>query len=243
LHSSNGNPSHPGHSHKDMSALSAMLTATMSFAKKFTPSSVSSAATPAALHPLIYLPFHLASHHMVARTFPHKHITYPLHLAFTLVQYAIEHYIEDVTTLAAFNGAFVAVAVGLVTPYTYYRAFKLTTHKASVWAALAVFVVALIVFKGLDIGFPKDDPAEQAAANLDRTHSLWHLLIHCILLVNGLLFSYGISWNAKEATPVPSSPGSTTHSTLSPSRRATKEVDCVTHGTFRAQWPKNIKAA
>lgn len=225
-----------------MSTLITITTATMTFFKKTVPS-VASATVPNALHPLTYLPFHLASHHMVARTLPHKHVTYPLHLAFTLVQYAVEHYIEEVPTLAAFNGAFVGIAVGLVTPFTYYRAFKLTTHKASVWAALAVFVVALIVFKGLDLGFPKDDPAEQAAANLDFAHSLWHLLIHGILIVNGLLLSYGISWNARVATSVPTSPGSIAHSTLSPSRRTRKEAECLPHGAFRAQWPKKAKAA
>ena len=227
-----------------MSALSTMIAMTMSFTNKVAPS----IAAPAALHPLTYLPFHLASHHMVARTFPHKHVTYPLHLAFTLVQYAVEHYIEEVATLAALNKAFVAVAVGVVTPYTYYRAFKLSTHRASVWAALGVFMAALVVFKGLDLGFPKDDPADQAAANLDRAHSLWHLLIHCILIVNGLLLSYGVSWDAQirkaeVASSVPSSPGSTAHSTLSLSRRAAKEAGCVPRGPFHAQWPKNAKAA
>merc|ERR1719353_675797 len=79
-----------------------------------------------ALHPLTFLPFHLLSHHLVARVFPNKAVTYPLHLAFALTQYVIEHYIEEVPTLASFNGALVAFAVVGITPYYYYRAWKYT---------------------------------------------------------------------------------------------------------------------
>merc|ERR1719473_414453 len=167
--------------------------------------------TQTALHPLTFLPFHLISHHLTARVFPNKRVTYPAHLAFTLVQYAIEHYSAEFPSVASFGPALVGVALAL-TPYVYYRALKTTTGpKALIWAGLAIFLLALPVFKGLELGFPKDTPEEQAAANLDRTHSLWHLVLHAVILVNGLMVSYGVPWTTSQPELLaPASPAHTT---------------------------------
>merc|ERR1719271_2233771 len=137
--------------------------------------------TQTALHPLTFLPFHLISHHLTARVFPNKRVTYPAHLAFTLVQFTIEHYSAEFPSVASFGPALVGV------------------------------LLALPVFKGLELGFPKDTPEEQAAANLDRTHSLWHLVLHGILVLNGLMVSYGVPWTLQAEQPlVPSSPAHST---------------------------------
>jgi len=229
-----------------MEAMAAMQST--AFLLNFKHSAPAPVAEPAALHPLTYLPFHLLSHHLVARVFPNKAITYPAHLAFALTQYVIEHFIEEVPTLAAANGALVAAAIFLITPYYYYRAFKHTrSSKSLVWAGLAVFLVALPVFKGLDQGFPKDDPVEQAAANRDQAHSYWHLLIHAILLVNGALVSYGVPWNSDAPQTLKANgadganvgvPASPAHSTLSPLRRRTAEQGCSP-----TKWPTRVKGA
>merc|ERR1719152_79192 len=188
---------------------------------------------PAALHPLTYLPFHLT-----ARVFPNKKITYPAHLAFTLVQFAIEHYSAEFPSVAAFGPALVAVALGLA-PYTYYRALKTTTGpKALVWAGLAVFLLALPVFKGLELGFPKDTPEEQAVANLDRTHSLWHLVLHAVILINGLMVSYGVPWTASR--PEQLAPASPAHTTRG--RRAGFKTDACSP-TRDYKGAKAVKAA
>jgi len=169
--------------------------------------------TQTALHPLTFLPFHLISHHLTARVFPNKRVTYPAHLAFTLVQYTIEHYSAEFPSVASFGPALVLVALS-VAPLTYYYAFKRTTgNKSLIWAALAVFLLALPVFKGLELGFPKDTPEEQAAANLDRTHSLWHAVLHTVVLVNGLMVSYGVPWNPTTSRPDELAPASPAHTT------------------------------
>merc|ERR1719271_1929402 len=170
--------------------------------------------TQTALHPLTFLPFHLISHHLTARVFPNKKVTYPAHLVFTLVQYTIEHYSAEFPSVASFGPALVGIALALA-PYTYYRAFKTTTGpKALIWAALAVFLLALPVFKGLELGFPKDTPEEQAAANPDRTHSLWHIVLHVVVLLNGLMVSWGVPWTATQPEQseqlAPASPAHTT---------------------------------
>lgn len=146
------------------------------------------------------------SHHLTARTFPNKRFTYPLHLAFTIVQYLIEHFSAEFPSVASSGPALVGIALSIA-PYTYYRAFKTTTGpKALIWAGLAVFLISLPLFKGLELGFPKDTPAEQAIANMDRTHSLWHLVLHVVILINGAMVSYGVPWSPQVEQLVPSSP-------------------------------------
>jgi hypothetical protein len=211
---------------------------------------VAEVATSKAIHPLVFLPFHLASHHLTARTFANKRVSYPAHLALTLTQYTAEHFSAEFPSLAEYGALLVPVALSLV-PYYYYRSFKHTTGSTRlVWAGLAVFVLALLTFKGLELGFPKDDPAEQAIANLDPTHSYWHLLVHVVFLINGILVSSYVPWNPpkdaiQEALPaVPSSPA---HRTLR-ARGSALKSDCAPSpkqrgGGFTA-WPaKPIKAA
>ena len=96
-----------------------------------------------------------------------KKFTYPAHLLFTLVQYAIEHFSAEFPSVAALGAILVPIAISMA-PITYYCAYKKTTGpKSHIWAAVAIFLVTLPLFKGLELGFPKDDPAEQAQANLD----------------------------------------------------------------------------
>lgn len=214
-----------------MLSVEAMAAFNIPFFSKTATTTVVRAVEPAALSPLVFLPFHLASHHMTARVFPHKHITYPLNLAFTLVQFAVEHYTSSVPSLAALNAALVNVAL-LVAVYHYRTAFKQTVaSKRLIWAGLALFLGGFIVFKGIDVGVPKDDPNDQIVANEDRTHSLWHLGLHVLLLVSGCLTSYGVPWARPESKKlelaVPSSPA---HTTRSPNARS-----------FKAAWPKPAK--
>merc|ERR1719482_1511079 len=109
----------------------------MALANPFVRKTTTVVVEPAALHPLTYLPFHLAGHHLTARVFPNKKVTYPAHLAFTLVRYTIEHYSAEFPSVASFGPALVGVALAL-TPYVYSRALKTTTGpKALIWAALA----------------------------------------------------------------------------------------------------------
>jgi len=209
------------------------------------------APATAALHPLIFLPFHLISHHLTARTFANKKYTYPAHLALTLAQYTAEHFSAEFPTLAEYGAMLVPIALSLV-PYYYWRAFKNTTGpKSLVWGGLAVFFLALPIFKGLELGFPKDDPAEQALANEDRSHSLWHLLLHCVLLANGLLVSWYVPWSPSKDvnteavnTKGPMVPSSPTHRTLRV-RGSALNSDCAPSpkGSFKAHWPAKPKAA
>lgn len=191
-----------------------------------------------ALHPLTYLPFHLAAHHLTARVFPNKKLTYPAHLLFTIAQYTTEHYSIEFPSVAAFGPALVVAAFALL-PYTYYRAFKTTTGpKWLIWAALALFLLAVPVFKGLELGFPKDTPEEQAAANRDRTHSLWHVVLHMVGLINGLMVSYGVPWTSSRPEQlVPASPAHTTRG-----HRAGFAAETCSPTRDRSN-PKAIKAA
>merc|ERR1719258_432514 len=87
-----------------------------------------------------------------------------------MTQYCVEHFSAELPSVAAFGPLLVAMTLGMA-PYIYYRALKATEGpKALIWAAIAMFPVMLGVFKGLELGFPKDTPEEQAVANLDRTH-------------------------------------------------------------------------
>lgn len=175
----------------------------MQAAPLFAASSKTSTATASigALHPLTYLPFHLASHHLTARNFSAKKFTYPAHLLFTLVQYAIEHFSAEFPSVAALGAILVPIAISMA-PITYYCAYKKTTGpKWHIWAAVAIFLVTLPLFKGLELGFPRDDPTEQAQANLDPTHSYWHLVLHVVILLNGILTTYHVPWSAAAAKP------------------------------------------
>lgn len=174
------------------------------FAKQAAPAIVEAPA----LHPLVFLPFHLVGHHLTARLLPNRRITYPLHLAFSMTQYCVEHFSRELPSVAAFGPLLVLLTISMG-PYSYYRGFKLTEGpKALVWIALVGFFVILGGFKGAELGFPKDDPEEQAAANLDRTHSLWHFVLHVAILVDQLLLSYGVPWTptAERNALVPPSP-------------------------------------
>jgi len=180
----------------------------------------------AALSPLTYLPFHLLGHHLTARVLPHKKYTYPAHLLFSVTQYCVEHFSGELPSVAAI-GPILVVATISMAPYSYHRAFKHTEgSKAFVWAAMLSFLPILFVFKGLELGFPKDTGEEQAIANLNREHSLWHLLLHVAVLGNQLMMSCGVPWSTKDAESetllVPPSPA---HTTLSAQRQGTAFVE------------------
>merc|ERR1719240_1115062 len=90
--------------------------------------------------PLVFLPFHLAGHHLTARAFDHKRVTYPAHLLLTLVQFVLEHYTAHVPALAPLSAPLTMIAIGLA-PYFFNRALKKTTGpKSHVWAAIGMFV-------------------------------------------------------------------------------------------------------
>lgn len=153
---------------------------------------------PTALHPLVFLPFHLASNHLSARVFPAKSITYPALLAFNLLQYSVEHFSGELPTLAAMGPVLVLITLALG-PLSMYYAYKRTLgSKRLVVSAIAAFPVLLAFFKGLEFGFPKDDPADQAIANQDFVHSVKHLLLHITLVVHGLALSCGVPWEADD---------------------------------------------
>ena len=180
-----------------------------------------------ALHPLTFLPFHLANHHMLARTLPYRRITYPLHLIFSITQYLVEHFSAEFPTIASMNAPLVSIAISLA-PYFYYRSYKTTTGpKSLVWASVAIFLISLPLFKGLELGFPKDDPMEEAAANKDVAHSYWHLVLHITLFLNSLLSTYHVPWNPQQPviSKVPASPKHRTLST-SPSHKFAVSEGC-----------------
>jgi len=196
-----------------------------------------------ALHPLVYLPFHLAGHHMIARTFGNKKIMYPAHLVFAVTQYLVEHYSAEFPSIASLNGALVAIAIFVTTPLFYYNAYKKTTGpKSLVLGGVGVFFAVLPVFKGLELGFPKDDPLEQAAANLDPVHSYWHLALHLVLFFNGLMTTFYVPWDPEKTAARSTVPSSPKHRTLNTaSAHKTSQEACspkikVKHTA--AAWPK-----
>lgn len=170
------------------------------------------------IHPIVFLPFHLVSNHLNARCFDAKQVTYPALLLFTLVQFGAEHFTEELPMLASLNAPL--VLVGLTTLMcTYYKAYKKTEGpKALVVASFVLFFALFGVFTALDTGLPKDTPAEQAQANLDASHSRWHLLLHIALLFNGLMTSVYVPWSSEPTLPmVPASPKHSTRATSAPS--------------------------
>merc|ERR1719488_129081 len=134
-----------------------------------------------ALHPIMFLAAHLTMFHLTARVFPKKQITYPLYLALSVLLFASEHLAAELPTLAeagpAFGGLFF-----LSIPCFFYCAFKKTAGpKALVWAGLALFLGAVPVFAGLELGVPKDVIAEQKLANFDPHYANWHMLLHAVI--------------------------------------------------------------
>lgn len=159
------------------------------------------------IHPIIFLPFHLLSNHLNARCLDAKHITYPALVMFTLVQFGAEHFTAELPMLASLNAPLVPIAI-LTLVYTYYKAYKKTEGpKALVVASFVVFFAVFAAFTVLNVGLPKDTPAEQAKANLDAAHSCWHLVLHIALLFSGLMMSVYVPWTSTPALPtVPASP-------------------------------------
>lgn len=153
---------------------------------------------PTALHPLVFLPFHLVGTHLTARVFPKKAITYPALHAFFLLQYAVEHFSAELPTLAAMGPLLVLIALA-IGPVSMRYAYKRTVgSKRLVVAAIAAFPVLVGFFKGTEFGFPKDDPVEQAIANQDYLHSVKHLVLHIVLVFHGLALSCGVPWEATD---------------------------------------------
>merc|ERR1719238_1071806 len=211
------------------------------FAKKATPAIIEAPA----LHPLVFLPFHLIGHHLTARLLPNRRVTYPLHFIFAMTQYCVEHFSAELPSVAAFGPLLVAITLGMA-PYIYYRALKATEGpKALIWAAIAMFPVMLGVFKGMELGFPKDTPEEQAEANLDRMHSLWHFVLHVAVLVNQLMVAYGVPWTpkAERSALVPPSPAHTTRAAVRQFKTPTEEP-CSPQKRGVSRWAaKATKAA
>jgi len=166
------------------------------------------------IHPLVYLPFHVLSNHLSARCLDAKHITYPALLLFTLVQFGAEHFTAELPMLASLNAPLVPVGLSTLM-YTYYKAYKKTEGPSTlVIASFVLFFALFAVFTALDTGVPKDTPAEQAKANLDASHSRWHLLLHIVLLFNGLMMTVYVPWSSEPALPmVPASPKHSTRAT------------------------------
>lgn len=193
---------------------------------------------PTALGPLFFLPFHLVHHHLVARTFPNKPITYPLHLVFAILQYCVEHFSAELPSIAAYNQLLVGIAIGLG-PVFYYLAYHRTTGpKSFVWAGVAIFLVTVPLFKGLELGFPKDDPLEQAAANLNWVHSYWHLLFHSIVVGMQALTTYYVPWNPSGKLVTPSRASlSTMPASPTPVRSMPNEA-CSPKRAVKAMWAK-----
>lgn len=187
------------------------------------------------LGPLVFLPFHLFQHHLIARCYPAKSVTYPLHLAFTVLQYLVEHFSAEFPTIASLNGLLVAIALS-TGPLVFYCAYHRTTGpKSHVLAALAIFLVAVPVFKAFEFGFPKDDPAEQAQANLEVAHTWKHLVLHCVVVFMNVLTSYNVPWTPAKAL-TPSSEMLSTKPT-SPMRKLVPEEECSPRGKV-AGWGK-----
>jgi len=176
------------------------------------------------LGPLVFLPFHLLQHHLIARCLPAKTVTYPLHLTFTVLQYLVEHYSAEFPTIASMNALLVAIAIG-TGPLFFYYAYKNTSGpRGQVLAAIAIFLVAVPGFKGFEFGFPKDDPAEQAQANLEVAHTWKHLVLHCVVVFMDALASHNVSWTPAK-TLTPSSEMLSTKPT-SPMRKLAPEEEC-----------------
>jgi len=194
------------------------------------------------IHPLVFLPFHLATHHIVARTFKHaKPITYSLHLLLTLLQYGAEHFTEELPKLGELTAVLTPIALSVV-PYFFYCCYKRTAGPTShITASLLAFLVMAGVFQNLELGFPKDDPKDQVVANKDASHSHWHFLIHTLIITVYMVATKDVSASEvpaiKEAmaTTIPSSPK---HTTLSPSRRQVQVKDGCEPSAFQATWPK-----
>lgn len=128
-----------------------------------------------------------------------------MHCACHPSQFLAEHFCAELPTLGALAAPLTQLSIAVQVFFFYYNAHKKTKGpKSLVWAGVAMFFAGLAFFGGLEVGLPKDTPAEQAVANLDPTHALWHLLLHTYLVMHAAVVTYNVPWETKEVTSTPS---------------------------------------
>lgn len=127
-----------------------------------------------------------------------------MHCACHPSQFLAEHFCAELPTLGALAAPLTQLSIAVQVFFFYYNAHKKTKGpKSLVWAGVAMFFAGLAFFGGLEVGLPKDTPAEQAVANLDPTHALWHLLLHTYLVMHAAVVTYNVPWETKEVTSTP----------------------------------------
>lgn len=138
--------------------------------------------------PLFFL-VHVYTTWLLARPFPAAYVT-PI-LVYGAVQALAEHFADMLPTLARF--APLLGLPGLVIAGFHYRiAYKQMADKARCWCGIAGYVLILGMAKGFDVGIPKDDPAEQAAALQDPAYSAQHAALHAVLIPIIALTAYAV---------------------------------------------------
>jgi len=99
------------------------------------------------------------------------------------VQGLIEHFADVLPTLAALGPPLVLVAIGLLGVHYWYAYQKMQDKKMAV-AGFVGYLVILVLFKGLELGFPKDSGPEQIVALEDELYSAHHVILHMCLVAN-----------------------------------------------------------
>ena len=93
-------------------------------------------------------------------------------------------------------------------------------------------------FKGFEFGFPKDDPMEQAAANLEVAHTWKHFVLHVVVMFMQLLASWNVPWSPAKAITPASENFSTKPTSPTHVRLTTDEACSPKKGAAKAGWSK-----
>jgi len=112
---------------------------------------------------------------------PYKGVTEVMTVFYTL-QYIVEHWADQLPTIAALGPFLVPIALATVFPMFYFLYKRGTQSKTEFWILVALYFVLIGVFKGFEFGFPKDTAAEQIEALTDADYNNKHLFLHCVLL-------------------------------------------------------------
>merc|ERR1719161_2214706 len=139
-----------------------------------------------AIHPVFFVPVHMALPLIISKVYPKKEISTPLLFGGFFFHMLIEHFTESMGSLANLLGCFAPIFILTVLGF-FYLCYQQSNNKIAVLQSLVAFFVVAGLLKGLEAGFPKDTAPEQVVANRDVFYTWCHFsfhLIHIVLLHN-----------------------------------------------------------
>ena len=152
-------------------------------------------------HPFVYLLFHLANAHFIARILPFKKVTYPCYFALAVIQFMFEHQAGQLEALGLFVlGAPVNAVIFASIIVFYYEVYQ-KGSQMTFCTSVGCFVLQVATFIALQ-GPPPVTVEESLAANENDDYLKWHLLGHVLFMVNvGVASQHTVPWDDSKGKP------------------------------------------